>query len=346
MDNFNVKLENSETRIFIDRRIEFSSLNVDSSNTLIVTDESLAELPSVADFLKNSGLPVLILPPGEGHKTLRSIEKIAEAALRSGLDRQAVFIGIGGGVVCDMTAFAASAYMRGCSLILMPTTLLSMVDASIGGKTGVDFLEKKNLIGSFYPAGDVFIHIDFLKSLSESEYRSGLAEVIKHAFLSGSGLLEFIEDNKKPILEREAEILEVLVSKSLRLKAEYIEADFREQGIRAHLNLGHTFGHALEAAAGLGEFTHGEAVAWGIERALRAGVRKGLTLKSYAGRARRVLLDFGYDLDFKDFDHKLFFEALSSDKKKKGGQIRFILQRNIGETLIETLDFELIKEVI
>ncbi len=245
-----------------------------------------------------------------------------------------------------MTAFAASVYMRGAGLILMPTTLLSMVDASIGGKTGVDFQEKKNLIGSFYPAEDVVINIEFLKSLSEAEYKSGLAEVIKQAFLTGGGLLEFIEADKQRIMERDADILEELVGRSLRVKAGYIEKDFREQGIRAHLNLGHTFGHALEAAAGLGMLTHGEAVAWGMQKALRAGVKTGLTDSSYARRAEKVLRDFDYNLDFKNFDRGLFLTALSADKKKKNGQIRFILQKNIGETVIESLDPELIEEVI
>jgi 3-dehydroquinate synthase len=346
MDKFKVKLENSVSRIVIDRKILIRNLKVNMKNALLVTDDNLAAEPAAADFIRSCGLPLIVLSSGESAKNLESIEKIIDAALSIGLDRQAVFIGLGGGVVCDMTAFAASVYMRGCGIILMPTTLLAMVDASIGGKTGVDFQEKKNLIGSFYPAGDIIVNIEFLKSLPDSEYRSGLAEVIKHAFLTGPELLDFIEENREKIMNRDMDILEELVSKSLRVKAEYIEKDFREQGIRAHLNFGHTFGHAFEAASGLGRFTHGEAVAWGMERAFRAGVKIGLTDKKYAERGRRVLLEFGYDIDFEDFDRKIFFSALSADKKKKNGQIRFILQGNIGETNIQPLDSETIREVI
>ncbi|MBI9108217.1 MAG: 3-dehydroquinate synthase [Spirochaetales bacterium] len=346
MDKFTINLETTESLIVIDKEIALGRLEINPSNALIVTDKTLSGNAALASYIKSSGCPSVVLPSGEAYKNLESIKKIAEAALRSGLDRQAVFIGIGGGVICDMCAFAASVYMRGCRLVLLPTSLLSMVDASIGGKTGVDFLEKKNLIGSFYPADKVFIYIDFLKTLPESEYRSGLAEIIKHALLTGPELLGFLEDNKELIMRRKAGILEELISKSLRVKAEYIETDFREQGIRAHLNFGHTFGHALEAAAGLGRFTHGEAVAWGMERSLRAGVKIGLTDRNYAERVRALLLGYGYNLDFEDFDRKLFFEAIAADKKKKNGQIQFILQRNIGETFSKALDLELVKEVI
>ena len=257
-----------------------------------------------------------------------------------------MFIGIGGGVICDMTAFAASVYMRGCRVVLVPTSLLSMVDASIGGKTGVDFLDRKNLIGSFYPAEKVLVYTEFLSTLTDNEYKSGLAEIIKHGFLSGEDFLAYIEGHSDKIISRDPEIMAELILKSLKVKAEYIEQDFRETGCRAHLNLGHTFGHALETAAGLGRFTHGEAVAWGINKAMTAGKLCGITDTAYAERVENILRKYGYDLDFSEFDRKKYIEAISSDKKKKEGRLRFILQKNIGETVIQSLETALITEVL
>ena len=245
-----------------------------------------------------------------------------------------------------MAAFAASVYMRGCGIILVPTTLLSMVDASIGGKNGVDFMERKNLIGSFYPAQTVLIYTGFLESLSEKEYKSGLAEIIKHGFLSGNEFIDYIESSSEALLARDPGTVEEVVYRSLKVKASYIEEDFRETGIRAHLNLGHTFGHALETAAGLGEFTHGEAVAWGIWKAVKAGLLAGITDSAYADRVERILRKYGYNIDYSGFNHELYLEALASDKKKKDGKLRFILQRSAGSTEIRSLDPGILEEVV
>jgi 3-dehydroquinate synthase len=315
------------------------------NNSLIVTDETISNL-DFGKTLKASGIKTLVLGSGEKFKNLSSIEKIASAAVDAGLDRDAVIIGVGGGVICDMAAFAASVYMRGCGVMLVPTTLLSMVDASIGGKTGVDFLEKKNLVGSFYPAERVLISTAYLKTLSEAEFKSGLAEIIKHAFLSGEKLLSYIEEHRAEISNRTPDVMAELIYESLKVKAEYIRKDFREQGIRAHLNLGHTFGHALETAAGLGRFTHGEAVAWGIFRAMKAGLAAGITSMDYAERAEKILRDYGYNIDFADFDIDVYMNALFSDKKKKSGRLRFILQESLGTTMIMNLDDKIIEEVL
>ena len=345
MNSFKVTLENRMTEVFIDRSPDFSLLSLNPANTLLVTDENMVKSRAVRE-LNQAGIESVVLGSGEKYKELASIETIAEAAVRRGLDRGGIIMGIGGGVICDMAAFAASVYMRGCRLILVPTTLLSMVDASIGGKTGVDFLEKKNLIGSFYPAEKVLVYTDFLDTLSENEFKSGLAEIIKHGFLSGEEFLGFIEDNVELIQKHEADMIAAVIYRSLRVKAEYIEKDFRETGCRAHLNLGHTFGHALETAAGLGKFTHGEAVAWGISRAMRAGLKIGLTDSDYARRAEAILRKYNYNIDFNDFDHKIYMDAIASDKKKKNGEVRFILQKKIGETIITPLAADVISEVL
>jgi len=345
MKSFKVRLENRNTDVIIDHLHDFSDIDLNVRNSLLVTDETMVNSFASQDLI-SLGVNSVVLGSGEKYKNLESIEDIARVAVEHGLDRDALFIGIGGGVICDMTAFVASVYMRGCRVILVPTSLLSMVDASIGGKTGVDFLERKNLIGSFYPAEKVLVYTRFIETLSDIEFKSGLAEIIKHGLLSGEELFEYMENNSQKILERDPDLLEELIHRSLLVKADYIEKDFRENGCRAHLNLGHTFGHALETAIGLGRFTHGEAVAWGISRALRAGVRCGLTDESYAERAENMLRSYGYDIDFTEFDRKLYMDAISSDKKKKDGKLRFVLQKNLGETIITGLDAELIIEVL
>lgn len=345
MKSINVKLENKNTDVIIDYLHDFSDIDLNVRNSLLVTDETMVNSSASQDLIA-SGVNSVVLGSGEKYKNLSSIEDIAAAAVENRLDRDGLFIGIGGGVICDMTAFGASVYMRGCRVILVPTSLLSMVDASIGGKTGVDFLERKNLIGSFYPAEKVLVYTKFLETLSDIEFKSGLAEIIKHGLLSGEELFEYMENNSQKILKRDPDLLEELIHRSLLVKADYIEKDFRENGCRAHLNLGHTFGHALETAAGLGRFTHGEAVAWGMSRALRAGVLCGQTDEVYAERAENLLRSYGYDIDFSEFDRELYMDAISSDKKKKDGKLRFVLQKNIGVTIIMGLDAELIVEVL
>ena len=230
-------------------------------------------------------------------QNLVSLERIISLALDEGLGRDSRIIGFGGGVVGDISSLAASLYMRGCRLTLVPTTLLSMVDASIGGKTAVDFHGMKNMIGTFYPANEVLISIDVLKSLSEREYKSGLAEVIKHALLSeDQELYKLLLARRTEILDREEETLMKLVELSLLVKKSYIERDPTEtQGIRKALNLGHTFGHALESSTRFSASARA-AVAWVPSERLKRS-RFGITDKKYASAASKLFSSFGYDLD-------------------------------------------------
>ena len=199
MEKFEVSLGISVSRVTIDGDFDGSRLPLSPENSLIITDENLAARSDVGGFLSSTDIPRLILPAGEAYKNIETVEKIAEAAIDAGLDRGAVFCGIGGGVICDMSAFAASIYMRGCRAVLVPSSLLSMVDASIGGKTGVDFKERKNMLGTFYPATDVTVFCGLLRGLPESEFRSGLAEVIKHGLLTDGELLSFIDANREAV---------------------------------------------------------------------------------------------------------------------------------------------------
>lgn len=304
-----------------------------SAGGILICDENTRPL------LKET--PSIVLAPGETSKSWDSIETILGEACERHLDRSSTFWGVGGGVITDMTAFAASLYMRGCRLVLVPTTLLAMVDAAIGGKTGIDFCGSKNLVGTFYPAGEVRICLGFLQSLPEKEYRSGLAEVIKHALLADRGLLALLRDRREAVLQRNPAVLEELVRRSIAVKLGIVEADLREEGQRAFLNLGHTFGHALEAATGFQRYTHGEAVAWGIGKALQAGLSLGVTDPQMAREAAALLRSYGYRLEGLGVPADDCRDALYRDKKRRDGELRFVLLADwfapIRSTLSEAL---------
>lgn len=310
--------------------------------SLIVCDEN------TSTYLADTALPVLVLRSGETNKNWSSINAILEKAVKLEMGRDSLFIGLGGGVICDMTGFAASIYMRGCRLLLVPTTLLSMVDASVGGKTGIDFGGYKNLVGTFYPAEEVFIAAETLASLPDREYKNGLAEVIKHGLLGAEDLLIRLETDREGVMSREAGTVELCISRSIDVKGDIVAQDVRESGIRAHLNLGHTFAHALESAAGLAGWSHGEAVAWGIDRAMQAGVAAGITDPAYAGRVERLLRAYAYRIGPlpEAVEAGAFLSALKRDKKKREGGLRFVLQRSLGDTLIRSLDRDIIQRVL
>ncbi len=282
----------------------------------------------------------VILPSGESEKTFASIEKILARAVELRLDRSSLFVGMGGGVICDMTAFAASLYMRGCRVELIPTTLLSMVDAAVGGKTGVDYGNYKNMIGTFYPARQVWLCPDYLETLPEREYLCGLAEVIKTAILGEDGLWSLLEENRQGILKREPGLVREMIVRCVLYKAAVVEEDLKEGGVRASLNLGHTFGHALESITRFSGVSHGEGVAWGISKAADAARRRGdLSERSYR-RIMDLLLAYGYRLAY-DFSVEDLLDAMGHDKKIRDGQKRFILPAD-GNRLEESL----VKEVL
>ncbi|MBR1920221.1 MAG: 3-dehydroquinate synthase [Spirochaetales bacterium] len=292
----------------------------------------------------------VVLEAGEIHKSWKSIELILSAAVNYGLARDSIFIGFGGGVVCDMTALASSLYMRGARLVLVPTTLLCMVDASVGGKTAIDFANAKNLIGSFYPAEEVLICTDTLRTLPENEYLCGLGEVVKHSFLTKSTeLYDFMMANRDPILHRNRELVAEMVRMSIQVKADFIEKDPTEQkGIRSFLNLGHTFAHALESSGNFASFSHGKAVAWGCSRALELGVLMGITDRAFADRCNKILRAYRFDIDYRigRGDWLSFYQALAKDKKKLGGHVKFVLLQDQGEPLLTVVDPKLIQSVV
>jgi 3-dehydroquinate synthase len=286
-----------------------------------------------------SAVPRHVWPTGEQYKTWPQIDTLLERALALGLARDSVIGGIGGGVVTDMTAFGASLYMRGCRLVLVPTTLLAMVDAALGGKTGVDYGGFKNLVGTFYPAHELRIWPGALQTLSDRDFRSGLAEVLKHAFLAEPELLELLETRRDAVLARDASTLETLVRLAVMVKVGVVQRDLRETGERAFLNLGHTFGHALESVMGFdGSWTHGEAVSWGMARAFDLGVALGRTDPEWAARATTLIETYGFRVKAPGAQPEAVLAAMKNDKKKKGGQVRFVLQETLGKTLVQTVD--------
>jgi 3-dehydroquinate synthase len=294
-------------------------------------DASLSVFDETTLSLFGSGVPdAMSIPAGEKAKVWGSVQAVLENAARRGFGRDGVIAGIGGGVVCDITAFAASVYMRGCGLVLVPTTLLAMVDASLGGKTGIDFLGYKNMVGSFYPASRVIICPEAVTSLPEREYLSGLAEVIKTALIGDEELFVLLERRRGEVMRRDAALVEEMIRRSLAVKGRIVEQDPRESGIRAYLNLGHTFGHALESATGFSGWTHGEAVAWGMGRALAAGINFGITDAAFSARVTALLAAYGYRLEA-GTDFEALAAAFKRDKKRQAGRTRLVIPCGLGD---------------
>ncbi|MCL2270746.1 MAG: 3-dehydroquinate synthase [Treponema sp.] len=298
---------------------------------LLICDSNTEHIAS--KICGNAETPVCVLNAGESFKNWQAIESILRSAHDAGIGRDGIFIGIGGGVVSDLSAFAASIYMRGCSHALVPTTLLGMVDAGLGGKTGFDLFGKKNLAGTFYPARHVYIAAESLATLPLPEWKSGMAELIKTAILGGDDflneLLEIAANFQTDKNGGSEAALARCVSRAVKIKGGIVEEDPLETGSRrVLLNLGHTFGHALESVAGLGTVSHGEAVAWGIARSCDLGQLLGITPQLKAEKIKALLNSRGYELRS---PHPLmknpreFTEALYSDKKKCGGLLMFIV---------------------
>lgn len=307
---------------------------------LIVTDDNV-----IKAF---DGGSSLVLEHGEANKRWESIDMILSSALGKGLARDSFFIGIGGGVICDMAGFSSSLYMRGSRLILVPTSLLCMVDATLGGKTGIDYMGGKNLVGSFYPAEKVIISMDFIDTLPECEFRSGMGEVIKHAFLSEDDrLLSFLSRNRERIEARDKKTLEEMLILSLEVKISYISKDPEEKlGIREALNLGHTFAHALETYSDY-TISHGEAVAWGTGKALEAGFRLGITPESMYRSGIRLLDEYGYGaISVQEDRYSVFENAIGKDKKKKKGEVRFVLMEAQGKHRLMPLEKDFIRSIV
>ena len=344
--------------------IFYSSEEENSPQRIFVTDTNVASLKQMQPFVnffrgENYSQPkiencfigtrgkdvLLILGSGEPFKTIESVLAICKAAIDSNAKRSAVFTGIGGGVITDMTAFAASIFKRGASCEFVPTTLLAMVDAAIGGKSGCDFDCYKNSIGTFFPAKALYVFPDFIQSLSEKEFISGFAEALKTALLFDRKLYVFIKENRDKILSRDKDVIFKIISFCAKAKAKVVQKDLTEKNIRMLLNFGHTFGHALESCAGLGTLTHGECVAWGIARALKTSQMMNLCSKNYYDEVCTVLKSFGYETNavHKAFsDSNAILKTMKNDKKNSSSKIRLILQKDCCKNIITEVSDEII----
>jgi 3-dehydroquinate synthase len=273
----------------------------------------------------------LDLPAGEASKNLGEIERTTEWLASREYDRKGAVVGIGGGATTDHAGFAASIYLRGVPFALVPTTLLAMVDASVGGKTGVDLSAGKNLVGAFHQPRAVIADVGFLETLPARELTAGLAEVVKCGFIADPGLLDLLERAPgRPSPELTLE----LIARAVRVKADVVAADETEAGRRAILNFGHTVGHAIEAASGYG-LLHGEAVALGMVAALKLGTALGVGPAALVDRARALLTRLGLPVDFEPRMNAEVLERLLVDKKRRGSVIRFVLCPAAGETRLQ-----------
>lgn len=321
--------------------------DAEAPRRIFVTDTTIAELPAVQPFIEQfadnarGNDAIVILGAGEKYKTIESVLQIVKTALEHDFNRRDIFTGIGGGVITDMTAFAASIFKRGAKAEFVPTTLLGMVDAAVGGKSGCDFESYKNMIGAFYPAQKLYVFPEFIQSLSETQYRSGFAEAFKTALLYSPEMYNLIKNQKEKIIKRDAATLFTIITECVKAKAKIVEEDFTEKNIRMQLNFGHTFAHALESTAGLGKVTHGDAVAWGIGRALAVSENLQLCSSDYKNDVLNLLASFGWETgavhsSLKNIDNsaqKILF-AMKKDKKNSSTAVRLILQKGLADTVI------------
>lgn len=268
----------------------------------------------------------------ESSKRLSAIESIARQLVRKGADRHATLIAVGGGVVGDVAGFAAASYLRGVRLVHIPTTLVAQVDSAIGGKTGVNLPEGKNLVGAFYPPKHVVADPDFLRTLPHREFRSGLYEVIKYGVIADVELFDFLERRIPAILRRDTAALAFIISRSIAIKADVVNKDEREGGLRQILNFGHTLGHAFEAASGYRRFLHGEAIAWGMIAATQIAVATKRLSRADAERIMRLIASVGPLPSLRKIPPSKLHAILLGDKKARGGRILWVLPRRIGVT--------------
>lgn len=297
-------------------------------NTAIISSRSLVDAyPSLF-----KGKKLIVIDDTEPHKNLATIEKIIAELLELGIDRNSYIIGIGGGIVCDITGFVSHIYMRGVRFGLVPTTLLAMTDASIGGKNGVNFSENKNFIGSFDNPDFIIADSKFLHTLPEKQYLSGLGEIIKYALIGNSNILNILETNPDKILNRNSETIQKLVSESVLTKIKIVEKDPDDKSIRHILNFGHTIGHSIEL---LEDIPHGLAVVKGMNAATDISVKLGILATDKAQQIKQLLTSFGYDISYKLGENHI--RLLSNDKKKEDSNIRFVLLEDIGKPQIRKM---------
>ena len=298
-----------------------------NNKVLIITDSGVPKkhIRKIKDIITCKKIKVLTINQGEKSKSLASYQKIMNTLFTMNFDRSDSLIALGGGVVGDITGFCAATYLRGINYIQVPTTLLAQVDSSVGGKTAINVPQGKNLIGSFYNPKFVLISTDFLKTLSQEQYESGLGEVIKYAFIGNKKLKKIIEDNSKKITERNEKILKTIIEESIKTKSKIVTKDEKENGIRAILNFGHTFGHAIEAHHGYKKITHGAAITMGMVIAAKVSLFEGHIKDQQLENIISVIKSLGLKADHKKYKYSDLRKYMKIDKKVSNGQLNLIL---------------------
>ena len=321
-----------------------------SKKIAIITNETVAAIylnPLLESLSSHKEIMSIVLPDGESYKNQDSLDDIHTQLLKNKADRSITLIALGGGVIGDITGFAAATYMRGVNFIQIPTTLLSQVDSSVGGKTGINHPLGKNMIGAFYQPKCVISDVNVLKTLPSRELSAGLAEVIKYGLIRDLKFFEWLEENINSLKEMKAASLIEAIQRSCENKADVVEADELESGIRAILNLGHTFGHAIEVAQGYGNWLHGEAVGTGMVMAAKLSKSMGWLSDKDLDRITSLIKKAGLPTNPPKISPEKYLELMMLDKKTKDGQINLVLQKSIGEAVLtNTYDDEKLHQIL
>jgi 3-dehydroquinate synthase len=320
-------------------------------HAFLISHPALADLygASVVASLQAAGFKVstYLVPEGEQSKTLSSASQLFTHLIQSGADRQSLVCALGGGVIGDLSGFVAATYMRGIPLLQIPTSLLAMVDSSVGDKTAVNHELGKNLIGAFYPPHAVFTDITLLQSLPEREYLCGLSEVVKAGVIADADLFTFIEDNVAAVQDRQQQVLVKLIERAITVKVDVVQQDPTERGLRAILNFGHTIGHALEAVTSYTRYSHGEAVAIGMALVASLSERLGYCPAQARQRLVGLLRAMHLPVTYEGIATEQLLDAMSHDKKAVQGTARFVLMQDIGSVVFnQTVPFDAIQALL
>jgi len=324
--------------------------HIQGKEVLVVTNTTIAPLylQSVLELLTEYRCESVILPDGEEFKNLEVLNQVFDELLQSHFSRQVTMIALGGGVIGDMTGFAAACYQRGVPFIQIPTTLLAQVDSSVGGKTAVNHPLGKNMIGAFYQPKCVIADTNTLNTLEDRQLSSGLAEVIKYGLINDPEFFDWLEQNMPALRERQTDVLVEVVERSCQDKADVVASDELEHGVRALLNLGHTFGHAIETGMGYGNWLHGEAIAVGMVMAADLSQRLGWIDGVIVARIKALLIAAGLPTTIpEDMSSDQFMSLMAVDKKVQDGRIRLVLLKSIGKAIMsDDYDAEKLAETL
>jgi 3-dehydroquinate synthase len=338
MQAITIHTDSKTSQILIGEKSGSLERYIPKGKVIIITDDNILKLygASFPDY------PVISIGLGEKHKTMETMQLIFDRLVEFEADRSTFIVGIGGGIVCDVCGFAASVYMRGLRFGFVSTTLLSQVDASVGGKNGVNFRGYKNMLGVFNQPEFVICDTTMLKSLDDREFRAGFSEIIKAAAIKDAGLFAYLENHYSDALGQKPDVIEKLIYDSVTIKANVVETDEREKGERRKLNFGHTFAHALEHMTGM---LHGEAVSIGMVLATSLSVKLGFLPQSESIRISGLISNFGLPVTL-NADLRLVLKAMKKDKKKEGDFMHLILLNRIGSALIHKLPFEQLENLV